>query len=72
MISTCATSEPTTGLDSTAAFSIVNYISKIAKSTNVAVIMTIHQPSALVCVVNCIVVLYCTVLFSRYYIIHRS
>ena len=44
--------EPTTGLDSTAAFSIVSYISKIAKSTNVAVIMTIHQPSALVCIIH--------------------
>lgn len=41
-------SEPTTGLDSTAAFSIVSYLVKVAKETNVAVIMTIHQPSALV------------------------
>ena len=40
--------EPTTGLDSTAAFSIVSYLTKVAKATNVAVIMTIHQPSALV------------------------
>ena len=44
---TCVT-EPTTGLDSTAAFSIVSYLVKIAKETGVAVIMTIHQPSALV------------------------
>ena len=44
----CVVSEPTTGLDSTAAFSIVNYIAKIAKVMNLAVIMTIHQPSALV------------------------
>jgi ABC-type multidrug transport system ATPase subunit len=40
--------EPTTGLDSTAAFSIVKYLAVVAKTTNVAVIMTIHQPSALV------------------------
>ena len=40
--------EPTTGLDSTAAYSIAQYIASVAKSTNVAVIMTIHQPSALV------------------------
>ena len=40
--------EPTTGLDSTAAFSIVSYLVTVAKATNVAVIMTIHQPSALV------------------------
>jgi len=40
--------EPTTGLDSTAAYSIVNYLVKMARRTNVAVIMTIHQPSALV------------------------
>jgi hypothetical protein len=40
--------EPTTGLDSTAAFSIVKYLVTVAKATNVAVIMTLHQPSALV------------------------
>ena len=40
--------EPTTGLDSTAAFSIVQYLSKVAKKMNIAVIMTIHQPSAIV------------------------
>jgi ABC-type multidrug transport system ATPase subunit len=40
--------EPTTGLDSTAAYSIVKYLATVAKATNVAVIMTIHQPSALV------------------------
>jgi len=40
--------EPTTGLDSTAAYSIVSYLVKIARFTNVAVILTIHQPSALV------------------------
>jgi ABC-type multidrug transport system ATPase subunit/ABC-type multidrug transport system permease subunit len=39
--------EPTTGLDSTASYSIVKYLVQIAKTTNVAVIMTIHQPSAL-------------------------
>ena len=31
--------EPTTGLDSTAAYSIVNYLSTVTKTTNVAVIM---------------------------------
>lgn len=40
--------EPTTGLDSTAAYSIVQYLSIVAKATNVAVIMTLHQPSGLV------------------------
>mmetsp|Transcript_15500 Transcript_15500/g.22736 ORF Transcript_15500/g.22736 Transcript_15500/m.22736 type:complete len:116 (+) Transcript_15500:91-438(+) len=40
--------EPTTGLDSTAAYSIVIYISVLDKATNVVVIMTIHLPSALV------------------------
>ena len=40
--------EPTTGLDSTAAYSIVKYLVQIATTTNVAIIMTIHQPSALV------------------------
>jgi len=37
-----------TGLDSTAAYSIVIYISVLDKATNVVVIMTIHLPSALV------------------------
>jgi ABC-type multidrug transport system ATPase subunit len=40
--------EPTTGLDSSAAYSIVKYISEVAHSTNVVVIMTIHQPAQLV------------------------
>ena len=40
--------EPTTGLDSTAAYSIVDYLVKLAKETNVAVVMTIHQPAAIV------------------------
>lgn len=40
--------EPTSGLDSSAAYSIVEYLVSIAAKTNVAVIMTIHQPSALV------------------------
>jgi ABC-type multidrug transport system ATPase subunit len=40
--------EPTSGLDSTAAFYIVKYLVCLAKTTNVAVIMTIHQPAAIV------------------------
>jgi ABC-type multidrug transport system ATPase subunit len=40
--------EPTTGLDSTAAYSIVSYLAIVAKATQVAVIMTLHQPSSLV------------------------
>ena len=40
-------SEPTSGVDSTAAFSLVDYLVKVAKVTQVAVIMTIHQPSAI-------------------------
>lgn len=40
--------EPTTGLDSSAAFSLVTYLVDMAKNTDVAVIMTIHQPSEMV------------------------
>eukprot|EP00053_Salpingoeca_punica_P015740 m.145601 g.145601 ORF g.145601 m.145601 type:complete len:1425 (-) comp16788_c0_seq2:22-4296(-) len=40
--------EPTTGLDSSAAFSIVDYITRVAKATNVVCVMTIHQPSGAV------------------------
>jgi ABC-type multidrug transport system ATPase subunit len=40
--------EPTTGLDSSAAFSMVDYIVQVAQKTGVVVIMTIHQPSAMV------------------------
>jgi ABC-type multidrug transport system ATPase subunit len=40
--------EPTTGLDSTAAFYLVKYLVALAQSTQVAVIMTIHQPAAIV------------------------
>jgi ABC-type multidrug transport system ATPase subunit len=40
--------EPTTGLDSTASYSIVKYLADIAKTTNIAIILTIHQPSGLV------------------------
>jgi ABC-type multidrug transport system ATPase subunit len=40
--------EPTTGLDSTSSYSIVKYLVILAKTTNIAIIMTIHQPSALV------------------------
>ncbi|EDQ89335.1 uncharacterized protein MONBRDRAFT_32401 [Monosiga brevicollis MX1] len=40
--------EPTTGLDSAAAYTIVKYISRIARRTGVTCIMTIHQPSSAV------------------------
>lgn len=40
--------EPTSGLDSTAAYFLVKYLVTLAQSTNVAVIMTIHQPAAIV------------------------
>jgi ABC-type multidrug transport system ATPase subunit len=40
--------EPTTGLDSAAAFSIVKHLVELARDMNVAVIMTIHQPSEMV------------------------
>lgn len=40
--------EPTTGLDSSAAYSIVKYLSELAAATNVVVIMTIHQPAQMV------------------------
>ena len=40
--------EPTTGLDSTAAYYLVDFLVKLAVETNVAVIMTIHQPAAIV------------------------
>lgn len=40
--------EPTTGLDSTAAYSIVKHLVELAASLNIAVIMTIHQPAQMV------------------------
>lgn len=40
--------EPTTGLDSSAAFSMVEYIVQVAEKTGVVVIMTIHQPSSMI------------------------
>jgi ABC-type cobalamin/Fe3+-siderophores transport system ATPase subunit len=40
--------EPTTGLDSTAAYSIVKYLGDLCVTTNVVVIMTIHQPAQIV------------------------
>lgn len=40
--------EPTTGLDSTAAYSIVKHLVDLAASLNIAVIMTIHQPAQMV------------------------
>ena len=40
--------EPTTGLDSSAAFSIVTFLVELAYNTDVSVIMTIHQPSEMV------------------------
>jgi ABC-type multidrug transport system ATPase subunit len=38
--------EPTTGLDSTAALNIVDYIITVARKMQVICIMTIHQPAA--------------------------
>eukprot|EP00903_Cladosiphon_okamuranus_P008855 g8479.t1 len=38
--------EPTTGLDSASAYSVVKYISNLAKQTKVVCIMTIHQPAS--------------------------
>jgi ABC-type multidrug transport system ATPase subunit/ABC-type multidrug transport system permease subunit len=40
--------EPTTGLDSTAAYSIVKHLTDLSKRLNIAVIMTIHQPAEMV------------------------
>ena len=40
--------EPTTGLDSSAAYSIVKYLSQLSAATNVCCIMTIHQPAQIV------------------------
>ncbi len=40
--------EPTTGLDSSAAYSIVKYLAELSSATNVVVIMTIHQPAPMV------------------------
>ncbi len=37
--------EPTTGLDSSAAYVVVKYVVHVAKFTDTIVIMTIHQPS---------------------------
>ena len=38
--------EPTTGLDSEAALVVVEYLIRVARSTGVVCIMTIHQPSS--------------------------
>eukprot|EP00752_Nemacystus_decipiens_P016241 g14521.t1 len=38
--------EPTTGLDSASTYSVVKYISNLAKQTKVVCIMTIHQPAS--------------------------
>ncbi len=40
--------EPTTGLDSSAAYSIVKYLAELSAATHVVVIMTIHQPAPMV------------------------
>ena len=40
--------EPTTGLDSTAACSVVKNVQDLAATLNIAVMMTIHQPAAMV------------------------
>ncbi len=40
--------EPTTGLDSSAAYMVVKYIAHVAKFTDTIVILTIHQPSKIV------------------------
>ena len=40
--------EPTTGLDSTSAFSMVKHLVELAETINVVVIMTIHQPAEMV------------------------
>eukprot|EP01041_Mallomonas_annulata_P005158 gene5158-10306_t len=40
--------EPTTGLDSAAAYSMVKFMVELAEKTNVAVITTIHQPAEMV------------------------
>ena len=37
--------EPTTGLDSSAAYSIVKFLCSLSEATNVVIIMTIHQPA---------------------------
>jgi len=37
--------EPTTGLDSSAAYTIVQYISRASRALGVVCVMTIHQPS---------------------------
>lgn len=40
--------EPSTGLDSTAAFALAKLTVDLARETNVSIIMTIHQPAAIV------------------------
>ncbi|KAF8458765.1 ABC-2 type transporter-domain-containing protein [Kalaharituber pfeilii] len=39
--------EPTSGLDSTGALSIVRFLRKLADESNLAILCTIHQPSAI-------------------------
>jgi ABC-type multidrug transport system ATPase subunit/ABC-type multidrug transport system permease subunit len=38
--------EPTSGLDSQTSFVVIDFIKEIAKNKNIAVILTIHQPSS--------------------------
>ncbi|KAJ5662792.1 hypothetical protein N7462_011718 [Penicillium macrosclerotiorum] len=37
--------EPTSGLDSTASFEVISYVKELARSNNIIVIASIHQPS---------------------------
>lgn len=37
--------EPTTGLDSAAAYTIIKYVNSVARELNVVVLCTLHQPS---------------------------
>ncbi|KAJ5407151.1 hypothetical protein N7465_008435 [Penicillium sp. CMV-2018d] len=37
--------EPTSGLDSTASFEVISYVRELAKSNNIMIIASIHQPS---------------------------
>lgn len=39
--------EPTSGLDSTGALSIIRFLRKLADESNIAILCTIHQPSAI-------------------------